>query len=171
MIRGLAPMVLAATLLAATAARAETGTLVRATELKAEPFTDAATIARLAEQSRVEILKRQGAWARIKAKEGEGWLRLLSLKLGAGSMPRAKADEGESKIGEAALSVLGIGPKPKPTVATGVRGLSEEDLKNAKPNPRELERMNQYAVSQRDARTFAESGRLRDQKIEYAPEP
>jgi hypothetical protein len=56
-------------------------------------------------------------------------------------------------------------------VATGVRGLSEEDLRNAKPNPRELERIDQYAVSQRDARSFAESAKLADQNIEYLSAP
>jgi hypothetical protein len=150
---------------------AETGTLVRAAELKAEPFTDAAAVATLAEQSQVELLKRQGAWARVKAAEGEGWLRLLSLRLGSGGPPPAKSGGGDSKLEGAALSLLGVGPKPQPTVATGVRGLSEEDLRNAKPNPRELERIDQYAVSQRDARSFAESAKLADQNIEYLSAP
>lgn len=164
-------IVLAAALLAAPLAGAETGTVVRASELKAEPFTDAATVAKLAEQSQVEVLKRQGAWARVKAKEGEGWLRLLSLKLGAGGPPPAKAEGSDSKLEGAALSLLGIGPRAQPTVATGVRGLSEEDLKNARPNPRELERVDRYAVSRGDARAFAESAKLSDQKIEYVPAP
>ena len=171
MIRIATVLFLAAALLAAPLAFAETGTLVRASELKAEPFTDAATLAKLAEQSQVEVLKRQGAWARVKAPEGEGWLRLLSLKLGAGGPPPVKAEGGDGKLEGAALSLLGIGPKSQPTVATGVRGLSEEDLKNARPNPRELERMDQYAVSGRDAKAFAESAKLSDQRIEYVPAP
>lgn len=163
-------LVLAGALLAAPLAGAESGTLVRSAELKAEPFSDAATVASLPEQSQVEVLKRQGAWARVRAKDGEGWLRLLSLRLGSGAAP-ARVEGGDGKVEGAALSLLGIGPKPQPTVATGVRGLSEEDLRNARPNPRELERLNQYAVSRGDAKAFADSARLRDQKIEYLPEP
>jgi hypothetical protein len=56
-------------------------------------------------------------------------------------------------------------------VATGVRGLSEEDLKNPKPNPRELERLDQFSVSRDEARSFAESARLRDQQVEYLAVP
>lgn len=162
---------LAGALLGAPPVGAETGTLVRASELKTEPFTDSATIARLAEQSQVEVLKRQGAWARVRAREGEGWLRLLSLRLGGGSVPAARAESADSRLEAAALSLLGVGPKPQPNVATGVRGLSEEDLKSARPNPRELERMNQYAVSRRDARAFAESAKLGEQNIEYVAAP
>lgn len=165
-------LLLAAAALAAPApALAEGATLVRATELKAEPYSDAATVAKLPQQAQVEVLKRQGAWAQVKSKDGQGWLRMLGLKLGSGAAP-AKGNGG-SGLEAAALSALGVGgPRSaQPTVATGVRGLSEEDLRNARPNPRELERLNQYAVTQGEAKAFAQLGKLRDQKIDYVAAP
>jgi hypothetical protein len=55
------------------------------------------------------------------------------------------------------------------TVATGVRGLSEEDLKNAKPDIRELEMMHNYAVNKAMAERFARDARLKSQQLDYLP--
>mgnify|MGYP001764761823 CR=1 FL=1 len=46
------------------------------------------------------------------------------------------------------------------TVTTGVRGLSEEELKNAQPNPAAVAALEQYAVAPDDARRFAQKGAL-----------
>jgi hypothetical protein len=52
-----------------------------------------------------------------------------------------------------------------------VRGLDPEQLKNAKPNPRELERMQGYRASPDAAAAFAERGQLQPQKVDYPKEP
>jgi len=53
------------------------------------------------------------------------------------------------------------------TVTTGVRGLSEEDLKKAHPNPKELEAVKRYASSPEDAQRFAQQGGLQAQQVNY----
>jgi hypothetical protein len=55
------------------------------------------------------------------------------------------------------------------TVATGVRGLSEEDLKNAQPNPAELAKLKGYAVDRRQAEKFGSSSKLKTQTLDYVP--
>ena len=54
--------VVVAALIAGTLHAAEPGFLIRETELKAEPFIDAASVARLTKDLRVEILRRDGGW-------------------------------------------------------------------------------------------------------------
>jgi hypothetical protein len=52
-------------------------------------------------------------------------------------------------------------------VATGVRGLSEEDLKNAQPNPREFEKLQNYAVNKAKAEKFARDAKLKTRQLDY----
>lgn len=152
-------------LMPATAAAAESAFTVRATELKKEPYIDAETVATLPDQARVEILRRQGGWTQIKAQSAaQGWVKMLSLRLGDGAA--RKGDSGVASL----LSVARSGSSGT-TVATGVRGLSEEDLKNARPNPEELQKMERLAATPQDARKFAASANLGGQPIDYLPAP
>jgi len=76
-------ILLAALLLAAPAAHAgETGAAVKADELKTEPFRDAKTVGKLAPGDKVEILKKDGGWFRVKSARGSGWVRMLSIRRG-----------------------------------------------------------------------------------------
>ena len=157
---------LLACLIPAAACAAEKGYTLRATEVKDKPFLDAATLVTLPEKSTVEIVMRQGAWMQIKTADAkQGWIRMLSVRLGS---PDQKPQSGNL------LSALGIASRPRPaatsTVTTGVRGFSEEDLANAKPNAAEVEKMKSYAVSGEDAAKLAESGRLTAKALAYLDE-
>jgi hypothetical protein len=159
---------LAVLLLAMPAAHAaETGYTLRATEVKDKPFTDAATVATLPEKTVVEIVTRQGGWMQVKSRDAKaGWVRLLSVRLGS---PDAKPQSGGNL-----LSALGVGARPRTTanatVTTGVRGFSEEDLANAKPNPAEVEKMKGYSVTADAAGEFARAGKLTAQDVAYFDE-
>ncbi|MGH8678700.1 MAG: hypothetical protein ACREUQ_10160, partial [Burkholderiales bacterium] len=134
------------------------------TELKANPFLDAATTATLAEQTGVEIVTRQGAWMQVKTTEDklQGWVRMLSVRLG---------DPARAPSGGNILSALGFGDRPRPqttaTVTTGVRGFSEDDLKRAQPNPAEADKMDSFAASAVQAEQLARSGELESRAVEY----
>lgn len=153
-------------LMPAAAVAAESALIVRATELKKEPYVDAETVATLPDQARVEILRRQGGWTQIKAQgaAAQGWVRMLSLRLGDGA-----ARKGDRGIGSL-LSVARSGSSGT-TVATGVRGLSEEDLRNASPNPEELKKMEKLAATLQDVRKFSGSANLGSQQVDYLPAP
>ena len=135
---------------------------VRSTEIKQQPFSDAATVATLSEKASVNILSRQGGWVRITSESGNGWVRMLSLR----------SDSTAAKQGDSGLqSLLNVGRSGSSgiTVATGVRGLSEEDLKNAHPNPREFEKLQNYAVNKAKAEKFARDAKLKTQQLDYLP--
>ncbi|HEX5337868.1 MAG TPA: SH3 domain-containing protein [Gallionella sp.] len=135
---------------------------VRSTEIKQKPFSDAATVATLNEKSSVNILSRQGGWVRISSESGSGWVRMLNLR----------SSNTATKQGDSGLqSLLNIGRSGSSgvTVATGVRGLSEEELKNAKPNPREVEKLQRYEVNKPQAENFARSAKLKTRQMDYLP--
>jgi hypothetical protein len=148
-----------------TAYAAEFGYTVRSTELKDAPFSDAKTLATLPEKTKVEIISRQGAWLQVKDQQ-QGWVRLLSLRTSEG-----RTTGGDS--GLKSLINLGLGRSGNTgvTVATGVRGLSEADLKNARPNPQELEKLRQLTIHPAEAQKFAANAKLTAQQINYLPEP
>ena len=146
-------------------ALAEPATVIRATELKQSPATDAASVAPLAENARVDALERKGGWTRVKAEGGaEGWVRMLALRY-AGAGEAKQGDAGISQI----LNVARTGTSGA-QVATGVRGLDAEQLANAKPNAAELKKMERYAASRDGAEGFAAKGKLSAQRVDYPRE-
>ena len=92
-------MLLAAATVAVAAG--EYSQTIRALDLKAQPSADAANVAALAENTRVEVLQRQGAWFQVKAANDSGWLRMLAV--------RPESTGGKSGAGMAA-NLLGAAP-------------------------------------------------------------
>jgi hypothetical protein len=141
---------------------AEPATVMRATEIKQQPATDAPAAGQLAENAKVDALERKGGWTRIKAESGaEGWVRMLALRY---------AGAGEAKLGDSGvaqlLSVARSGTSGA-QVTTGVRGLDAEQLANARPNAAELRKMDGYAASKDGAGGFAAQGGLNAQRVDY----
>ena len=149
---------------AAVVQAGETAYTVRATELKAKPFADATTLLSLAEHGKVEIVARQASWMQVKADGTTGWVKMLSLRLGNGEAQKKTGDSGMKALFNVAATGSSGG-----TVTTGVRGLSEENLKNTHPNPQALKTMQGYAVSESGAVSFAKAGKLAKQPMDYLP--
>lgn len=144
-------------------ALAEPATVIRPTELKQEPATDAAAVTALAENATVEVLERKGGWTRVKAGESEGWVRMLALRYGAGAAK--PGDTGVSQL----FSVARTGTSGT-QVTTGVRGLDAHDLANAQPNPAELAKLKNFAADRDAAAGFAAKGELTAKHVDY-PKP
>ena len=143
---------------------AESGQIIVASDLKSEPFVDAKTIANLPANTGVDVLKRQGGWMQVKpASSGQGWVKMTAVKLGGAGA--AKGDSGMTALWNTA--VQGRSGNTGVTVATGVRGLSPEDMKNAQPAPEQMKKLDGYAASKSQAESAAKSGKLNKQNIEY----
>jgi len=145
---------LAVLLLCPLLALAEPATVIRATELKKEPASDAATLAELPENAALEALERRGGWTRVKSASGEGWVRMLALRFGGPGAAKA-GDSGVAQLFSAART-----GSSGTQVTTGVRGLDEAMLANAQPNKAELEKMSQFAATPEAAAGFAAQGQL-----------
>lgn len=128
-----------AILLSAGAVHAESAVTVRSTELQADAQSDAATLATLSENTRVEILGRKGAWSQVKAANGQrGWVRVSNLKSEAAT-PASETPAG------ALNKLLSSGRTSNTaTVTTGVRGLPREEQSDPQRDPEELKRAREF---------------------------
>lgn len=152
---------LALVLLLPLAAAAEPATVIRVTDLKETPATDARTVASLAENTAVQALERKGGWTRVKAAAAEGWMRMLALRFG-GPGAAKQGDAGLAQI----FNVARTGTSGT-QVTTGARGLDAEQLANAKPNPDELAKMKGYQADRQAAAGFAVEAKLVPSALEY----
>lgn len=150
-------------LLAQTGAADETGSAIKADEIKAEPFRDANTVGSLAAGDKVTIIKRDGGWMMISEPK-EGWVRMLSIRRGSGTTAPGTSVSG---IAELASGRAGTGTVVS---STGIRGLNEEDLKKARFNEKELKLAESFTVNKNDAEQFAAKARLKARRVAYLSE-
>ena len=159
-------LALAGLIASVLAASAETGTLLKADQLRAEPFRDATVVSTLAAGDRVEILLRQGAWYRVKTAKASGWLHMLSVRRGEA----AKAGAASEASGLLALA-SGRAGTGKVVATTGIRGLDEEQLKSATYSESELGYSDSLVASSAAAAKFAAGGKLVARASAYLPAP
>lgn len=134
---------------------------IRPTELKTKPYTDAKTLTSLPPRTRVEVLTRQASWTQVKSASFSGWVKMLNLKLES-NVQNKRSDNGLRAL----FNVASTG-RSSSTVTTGIRGLSEEQLRSATPNPQALQDAKRYTVSREAARRYAEEGKLHAQRVDY----
>jgi hypothetical protein len=143
----------------------EVGQTNRATELKAQARPDAATVAPLPSGTELRVLERvAGGWARVDAAGKMGWLRTFHFSL-QGSVETAKTGGGLlASVGAA----VGGGRQQQTGIASiGVRGLSEEDMQKATPNPAEFAKMKAQALTRDQGEAFGRASRLQANKVAY----
>lgn len=133
----------------------------RDTELFSKPFKDAETITQLSTQTAIIILKRKGGWYQIKTDTNEGWVRLTHVRLARKNKAQQDPDNNVGEI----LSGLATGREKsdQATTATAVKGLSEEELRNAEPDVDALNALDNFAVNEN---ADNESG-LQTHKVDY----
>jgi hypothetical protein len=141
------------TLYGSAALAAEAGTALKNDTLRKEPYADAKTAGSFSRGENLEILKKQGAWLQVKTKKSTGWVRLLSVKRGTTTAGNQTAGVLAAASGRAGTGQV--------VSTTGVRGLSEQELKAAKFNETEIKTMESYTLSADDGRNFANAGKLK----------
>lgn len=145
----------------------EAGSTVVSTALRSEPKATSQEVATVAAETSVIINERKGSWFNVSLKDTPattGWLRMFDVKMQSGS-------SGSKSGGKSLASVFGglFGGKSDAGAQStiGIRGLDEEDLKSAQPNPAELQKMERYKSSKQNARKLAEAANLREQNVDY----
>lgn len=135
---------------------AQPGTVVRKTDLRDKPFLDAAVIAPIAANTPIQIQANKGAWMQVKAPNGQiGWIKLLNVRTSGG---------GTNSSTLALGNVIKTGSSGQ-TVTTGVKGLSAEQIRQAEPNPAEVEKMDSFASNQSEATRSALQAKLVPQDV------
>lgn len=163
--RALPPLcgVLLALALAAAPAAAQQVTLERDGPLYSEPRLDSAQVTQLKQGATGEVVGKQGAWLNLKTSEGSGWLfsfnvRFRSTGEGAG---------GSSGAGSALGRLFGPRRTVSVTSTIGIRGLEEEDLKQAALDAEQLKQLDGYAASKEAAEERARSAGLASVDVGY----
>ena len=159
-----AVLLLAAALAAGAQEQAFTN---RSTELKDRGASDGATLRTLPENTELKVLARGGGWTRVDAGGQQGWVRVFHLRFPATADTASASGGGLASLS----SALGFGRSrsQQTTIATtGVRGLSQEDLKNASPDGEALKRMQSFRADQAAAERFAREGKLSAVDIPYS---
>src|SRR5450830_356507 len=132
---------------------AETGSALKNDSMRLAPVADAKVAGSFNRGDSLEKLKKQGAWLQVKTKKTTGWVRLLSVK-------RSSSSAGNQAAGvlAAASGRAGTG---QVVSTTGIRGLSEQDLKAAKFNDLEIKKLESYTQSAEQGSQFARAGNLK----------
>ncbi len=175
--------------LTAAVAASPAGVIVRTAVLKDNPAFDAKSLTTLSPGAKVNVLERRGGWQKVNLQAStnvQGWIRTYEVRTGIdpGTNPSVvksrDSDDGVlgglAGLSRASTGLFGgnrnkSGNERSDMVATiGVRGLSEEDLKNAKPAPAELAKMMQYSVDAKTAKKYAQAGELKSQSVETLAE-
>ena len=153
--------VLLATALSGPALAAESGTLLRSADLKAKPFLDAESVAKLPERAAVEVMARQGPWMQVRYQGKQGYVRMLQVRLDLSDTALARAPAASTR------PIARPSGGSSPMVTTGVRGFDEQSLKDAEPAPEQFQAMVGYAATADQARQFAQGSQLAARQVPY----
>jgi uncharacterized protein YgiM (DUF1202 family) len=136
----------------------------RSTELRDRPGLDGKVLDTLKDGLQVKVIQRQGGWTRVDVNQKQGWVRVFHLRF-------PSTVETSSGGGNALTGLFGFGSRSQPQtsrVATiGIRGLSEEELKNATPNPDAVRKLQSYRTDKANAERFAKEAKLNAQQVAY----
>jgi hypothetical protein len=130
----------------------DTGYAAKAVDLLEGPGSQTKVITKLAKRQPVQIIGRDGSWARAKSGNVTGWVRLADLRLNVAQSKSPAPSSVRSNSGKS---------------DTGIRGFSEEELLVGAPNQAEGEKLRRLGVNARDAASFARVGNLKPRQQDY----
>ncbi len=159
-------LIMMAVWLCAATAWAAPGVMLKDEALRAKASATAPTLGKVAKGEAVEILARQGGWSQVRGQGKTGWVHLLAVRGGVA----AQTDVAGELQGVLAIGAARRDPNKVVAVA-GVRGLSEEELKQAHFDERALEQMDGFAATKQAAARFAAEAGLVRRDMAYLPAP
>jgi len=142
-----------------------TGVVFIDIKLMDTPSHDGETITTLAADSSISVEQRQGSWTKVATSEDTGWVPTLTIRIKSVTSRedfKAAAVEVSDKIEDETNTQV---------VATmGIRGLDEEELKQAKFNKKQLALLESYHVNKKQLTAFSQAGELKAKHIAYIGE-
>jgi hypothetical protein len=136
---------------------AEPGSATKNDNLRAKPFIDGKIVAPLKKGAVLDIQKREGSWYFVKAGAKTGYVPMLSVHR---TQPAAAVTKGSLSSTASGRSATG-----GVVSTTGVRGISEENLKSAAFSDSAIAAAEKYRVSLADADSFARAGGLKARSV------
>jgi hypothetical protein len=155
-------LLFAALVLAGGSAAAQQVTLERDSPLYAEPRLDASQVAQLKLGATGEVIGKQGAWLNLKTAGGSGWLFSFNVRFQSQA-----AGAGDTGAGSTAGRLFGPRRNVSVTSTIGIRGIEEEDLKQASFNAEQMKLLEGYAATRQAAEQRARGSGLAPVSVEY----
>ncbi len=149
---------------AAASANAAPGTVLRNDKLYSQPSAASKQAGSVAKGASVDILAKQGGWLRVTSGKSTGWIRLLSVRAGAGGL-------GGAGLGDVVGAATTRSDPSRVVAVAGLRGLNDEDLKQARFNGAELAKLNTWQATPAQARGFAAQAGLKTADVAALPAP
>jgi len=115
----------------------------------------------------VTILERKGGWFRVQAGKKSGWVRMLNVKVTEGAQNLGSG----TNLTQAATLATGRVGTGNVVSTSGLRGLNEEELRSAKPDYSQFDKLNGYGVDKNAASAYAKSHGLTRRPVQYLPAP
>ncbi len=158
-LRNVAPLICVLLAMIAPAV-AQQVTVERDTELRAEARFDAKVVATLKPGVKGEVTAKNGVWLNIKTPEATGWLFSFNVRF---TSTQQTSDSSSSGLGRL------FAPRQRVNVTStiGVRGLGEEDLRQAHFDAEQMRLLDQYAASRADAESSAQGSGLAVAQVDY----
>jgi uncharacterized protein YgiM (DUF1202 family) len=160
----LIPIAMLALCAISASAQAASGTVLRNEKIYSQPSSGSKVTANVTKGATVNILSKQGGWLRVSAGKYTGWMRLLSVRAGAGGLS-------SSGVGDVLGAATTRSDPSRVVAVAGLRGLNDEELKQAKFNADELARLNTWNVTETQARSFASQSGLVAVNVPGLPDP
>jgi len=148
----------------AATALAAPGTVMRDEKIYTQPNSSSAVAGNAAKGASVNILDKQGGWLRVTAGKTTGWIRILSVRAGEGGL-------GGTGVGDVVGAATTRSDPSRVVAVAGLRGLNDEELKQAKFNAAELTQLETWVVTVAQAKTFAGQAGLVTVNVPALPEP
>ena len=157
---------LTALLVVAGPVAAQKVTLERDSTLYGEPRLESTQVAQLRQGVTGEVIAKQGAWLNLKTAAGTGWLFSFNVRFQSDS-----AEGSSSSSGSGSGSALGrvFAPRQRVSVTStiGVRGIEEEDLKEATFNAEQIKLLDGYVATKEAAEKGARGAGLSRVNVDY----
>lgn len=144
----------------AAAHAVDSGKLLRASELREKPYSDARVVAKLPAATAITVSQRKGSWAQVASREAQGWIKVLHIVSVSGK---------QSSLGLAeAGKVLTTGASGRAS-STAVKGFDEEDVKKSEPAPAEVSYLETLGSSSAEAQSFARKAGRKSATVPFLP--
>jgi len=133
------------------AAQIKTAQTVKQSDVKKQPNKNAKTVATLPKDAKVTVESRQRAWYQVSTGDGvKGWIKMLKLRFANVSTQASSGSLWNSLTTQHSST----------TASTGIRGFSEEDLRNASPNMNAVKSLARFKANSQQIKQFAKQGKL-----------
>lgn len=139
----------------------ELASLSRDSELMEKPETGSKTVAKLKAKTEVQVLNRSGAWAEvITDKQEQGFVRLLNLRTSG----QARGNSGINTL----VKSFRTGSSGQ-SVATGVKGMSSEELNSSKVDEEQVKQLASLKADSKQAQNEAKANGLKTKDVPELP--